>query len=222
VTSTFLGTNPAGVYGNFALGQSHIVNLHEVYLEAGPISIGLYEVGGNVDWGLSIHEGGLAYHGKDSGLFNGISWMNPPGDDEWLIVDVPVAGYYCLAAWKSGTADLAKNGSYRLEFVPTTTDAPAQPSLPSVTALTSVHPNPFNPRTSVSFDLAQPGSVQLAVYNVRGELVRTLVSEARPAGRHEAVWDGSDNAGQPVSSGVYIARLVAGQVAMQRKLMLVK
>jgi flagellar hook assembly protein FlgD len=60
------------------------------------------------------------------------------------------------------------------------------------------------------------------VYNVRGELVRTLVSEARPAGRHEAVWDGSDNAGQPVSSGVYIARLVAGQVAMQRKLMLVK
>ena len=93
---------------------------------------------------------------------------------------------------------------------------------PSVTALTSVHPNPFNPRTTIAFDLATPGRAQIAIYNVRGELVRTLLDEARPVGRHEAVWDGLDRSGRQVASGSYFVRLTAGPVVMQKKLMLLK
>jgi hypothetical protein len=222
VASTYLGTNPAGVFTGFGLGPGHILKLHEVYLDPGPIAIGLFEDAGQVDWGLTIHEGGLPYHGKNSGLLNGVAWFNPAGDDEWLVVDIPVAGYYCIAVWKAGAADLPKDGHYRLQFVPAVTGAPGVTPLPKTTALASIHPNPFNPRTTIAFDLARESAVQLEVYNVRGERVRLLLSEVRPAGRHEAVWDGADDTRQRVASGVYIARLTADGAVLQRKMMLVK
>jgi hypothetical protein len=71
-------------------------------------------------------------------------------------------------------------------------------------------PNPFNPRTTIRFDLPATGSVRLAVYDVAGRLVRVLVEGERPAGSHEAVWDGRDSTGRSAPSGSYLARLVAG------------
>ena len=94
--------------------------------------------------------------------------------------------------------------------------------LPRATGLASVYPNPFNPQTTIVFELAQPERTELAIYNLQGSLVRTLVSETRPGGRHEVVWNGKDNNGQQVASGVYMARLKAGSVAQMRKLVLVK
>jgi hypothetical protein len=71
-------------------------------------------------------------------------------------------------------------------------------------------PNPFNPRTTIRFDLPAAGNVRLAVYDVAGRLVRVLVAGERPAGSHEAVWDGRDASGRSAPSGSYLARLVAG------------
>lgn len=73
-----------------------------------------------------------------------------------------------------------------------------------------VAPNPFNPRTTIRFDLPGTGPVKLAVYDIAGRLVKVLVEGARPAGRHEEVWDGRDTAGRPAPSGSYLVRLVAG------------
>jgi hypothetical protein len=148
--------------------------------------------------------------------------MNGKSELESIYVDVPADGYYCVAVWKKEAGDLSKNGKYELSFVPGATDAPSTPTGPVVTALTSIYPNPFNPRTTVAFDLAVGGSVQIGVYNLRGELVRTLVDESRPAGRHEVRWDGVDQSGRQVASGTYFARLVAGGKEQRRKMLLLK
>ncbi|HPF69054.1 MAG TPA: FlgD immunoglobulin-like domain containing protein [Candidatus Krumholzibacteria bacterium] len=77
-------------------------------------------------------------------------------------------------------------------------------------ALAQNRPNPFNPSTSVDFTLDRSTAVNLRVYDAAGRLVRTLVSEVRPAGRHTATWDGRDDAGRRVASGAYVCRLEAG------------
>jgi hypothetical protein len=71
-------------------------------------------------------------------------------------------------------------------------------------------PNPFNPRTTIRFDLPVAGQAQLSIYDLAGRLVRVLVEGEVPAGSHEAVWDGRDASGRSAPSGSYLARLVAG------------
>jgi hypothetical protein len=71
-------------------------------------------------------------------------------------------------------------------------------------------PNPFNPRTTIRFDLPVAGQARLSIYDLAGRLVRILVEGEIPAGSHEAVWDGRDESGRAVPSGSYLARLVAG------------
>lgn len=83
-------------------------------------------------------------------------------------------------------------------------------------------PNPFNPQTRIRFDLPQPQSVRLAVYSLDGRLVQRLVAGTLPAGRHEAIWDGRDDAGRRSASGTYIYRLDAGSYREMRKMNLMK
>jgi hypothetical protein len=68
-------------------------------------------------------------------------------------------------------------------------------------------PNPFNPQTTLRFDLPEAGRVRLEVYDVAGRLVRVLVDGERAAGSNEVVWDGRDDGGKAVGSGTYLARL---------------
>jgi hypothetical protein len=85
------------------------------------------------------------------------------------------------------------------------------------------YPNPFNPSTTIRYALPAPAKVTLAVYDVSGRLVRTIVRDvARPAGVFEAMWDGTDSSGQPVASGVYFYRLQAGPESLTRKAVLLK
>ncbi len=79
--------------------------------------------------------------------------------------------------------------------------------IPAAFALAPNRPNPFNPRTTISFALPQAGHANLRILDLRGRLVRTLVTEDLPAGRHARIWDGTDTSGRPVASGVYLYRL---------------
>jgi hypothetical protein len=81
--------------------------------------------------------------------------------------------------------------------------------LPGVAVLSQNAPNPFNPRTTIRFTLPADGGARLAIYDLAGRLVRTLVAGSLAAGEHEAVWDGCDDAGRAQASGSYLARLEA-------------
>ncbi len=83
-------------------------------------------------------------------------------------------------------------------------------------------PNPFNPETTIRYELRKPAQVKLQVYNVVGQVVRTLVDGRMPAGRYSIKWTGDDNRGQPVSSGVYFLKMKAGDFNAVKKMALVR
>ena len=74
----------------------------------------------------------------------------------------------------------------------------------SITFETSNYPNPFNPSTTIKYSMPNAGHLKLSIYNARGQLVKTLIDGARPAGADQSVvWDGTDNLGSAAASGVY-------------------
>jgi hypothetical protein len=90
-------------------------------------------------------------------------------------------------------------------------------------ALRQNYPNPFNPLTKVAFTVPEgAGRVNLTVHNVTGRVVRTLVDEELPAGPALAVWDGTDDHGRPLASGIYFARLASNEESAFRKMTLLK
>ena len=92
-----------------------------------------------------------------------------------------------------------------------------------LTALYPARPNPFTGETAVQFDVpSHAGPVVLAVYNVRGQLVRTLVDRPLDRGRHETCWDGVDARGFRTPSGVYFLRLHVGRETKSQKLLLMR
>lgn len=84
------------------------------------------------------------------------------------------------------------------------------------------HPNPFNPTTRISFSLDTGGQVDLRIYDTRGQLVRTLRSEVMGAGSHHVAWNGTDQSGHPMSSGVYFLTLRTQSGTLLQKMMLMK
>ena len=95
-------------------------------------------------------------------------------------------------------------------------------SLPQALAITGVAPNPFNPRTTVFFDLPRASAISLQVYDLRGRHVATLHQGDLPAGRHSAVWEGKDRSGRPVATGIYFVRLQDGRDCRTAKAVLAK
>jgi hypothetical protein len=96
-----------------------------------------------------------------------------------------------------------------------------KPAPVSVTLLQN-HPNPFNPTTTIRFELTRPARVELSVFDARGALVTTLASGAYPAGATDIRWNGTDARGRRVGSGVYFYRLVSGSEVLTRKMVLLK
>ena len=83
-------------------------------------------------------------------------------------------------------------------------------------------PNPFNPKTRIEFGLAEARHATLIIYDIAGRRVRTLVQEVMPAGFHTVIWNGTDDRGRFTGSGVYFARLQAGDQMFIRKMVLLK
>ncbi|MDH3215505.1 MAG: T9SS type A sorting domain-containing protein [Candidatus Krumholzibacteria bacterium] len=123
---------------------------------------------------------------------------NPPNADQEVIVD-------------------------RFTFIPVGTVVGIQEELPrNVTSLSMARPNPFNPSTTIAYTVMKRGHTEILIYDVSGRRVRTLVSRVSAVGTHEVVWDGRDDSGRRVASGVYLYRLRAGDVVDTKKMVLLK
>jgi hypothetical protein len=95
-------------------------------------------------------------------------------------------------------------------------------NLPTKYDLFQNAPNPFNPITRISYDLPKPSQVKLEVFNVLGQAVKTLVNDFREAGSQTVIWDGTDNSGSSVASGLYFYRISAGDYSATKKMMMLK
>ncbi len=165
----------------------------------------------------------------NSGAWQSVA-MAATGLPGWFAADIPaqpaatVVDYYLTAASVNG---LASSYPFAGDTAPFsfTVVAPSQvgeDGLPALTHLAANVPNPFNPQTAISFTLARSGPASLRVYNLRGQLVRTLLDGDLAEGHHTANWDGRDLAGRAVSSGTYFYRLEGAGTLQQRKMQLVR
>jgi len=94
--------------------------------------------------------------------------------------------------------------------------------VPVVTALNANFPNPFNPSTMISFDIAQEGHVKIEIFNIRGQRVRTLVNDHVPVGSHKVEWNGTDDFGRTVGTGIYFYNMQTGEYFSTRRMVLMK
>lgn len=106
---------------------------------------------------------------------------------------------------------------FRIAGTPGVVDVSAIPSASDL-RLDAARPNPMKDRTTLSFALPEAGPVVLRIYGADGRVVRTLVDGALPAGRHHVDWDGRTDRGQPVSSGIFLARISAGSESRNRRI----
>jgi hypothetical protein len=122
--------------------------------------------------------------------------------------------------YKITTVDQVGNES--APTVPSGISGRPLPDLPTGFQLHEAVPNPFNPSTTLNFEIPKAGLVRLRVYDPAGRLVATLVDRNLSAGPHQAIWTGRDSRGRAASAGVYLYRLEAAGFATTRRMTLIK
>ncbi len=133
---------------------------------------------------------------------------------------------YSLVSW-SNYSSVYEDGFYKgmlIQKIATTDFSPAQDITlnPLPFTLKQNYPNPFNPSTTISYHLKKEAKIELSIYNIKGQKVKTLVSEIQPSGEHQIVWNGHDQQGKAVSSGIYFYKLSSNDKSITRKMMLIK
>jgi hypothetical protein len=145
------------------------------------------------------------------------SWV-ATGEGEWG----PLSPDYQMAV--SPIMNTNKSGDViRLGLDAQEDQGPEESEMPElVVSGLNVWPNPFNPQTNIWFSLPSSQDVELKVFDVRGYLVKCLVSEHMPAGKHKVRWDGTDTNDRSMASGVYLCRLKADRINLTKRITLVR
>ncbi|MBU8921469.1 MAG: M6 family metalloprotease domain-containing protein [Bacteroidales bacterium] len=174
------------------------------YTDGGEFSIDDI-LGGGINYGASFY------------LSNGSDPDIPASSVEWVghakltgTIDLAGAssGYYDFVVENPDGQTVVLAGAFQV--IDTTVTDSEIPDVPGEFALSQNVPNPFNPITTIAFDIASDQQVSLKIYDVQGRLIRTLVNEYMPARSHSVRWDGKNERGTNVASGVYFYQLQAG------------
>jgi flagellar hook assembly protein FlgD len=97
-----------------------------------------------------------------------------------------------------------------------------QENIPNSFALKQNYPNPFNPQTIIEYVLPKGCELEIAIYNILGRKVRTLVKEFQKSGQHRVDWDGKDEEGKEVSSGIYFYQIKTPEFSQAKKMVLLR
>lgn len=107
-------------------------------------------------------------------------------------------------------------------FNPVTVSVDFEEQVPLEFRLNQNYPNPFNPKTTIRYQLPVVSQVQLKIYNLRGQEIKTLVDEFQAPGIKSVSWDGFDAQGKRAASGIYVYRLRAGQFSMSKTMLFIQ
>jgi len=133
-----------------------------------------------------------------------------------------ISGTWSIAAISNGDTTLAVNGPNNLTIDASAVGIDEESLLPESFALHQNYPNPFNPTTAIRYDLPNQSQVMIAIYDVTGRKIRTLVSKQEEPGYRSVIWNGHNDAGSQVGTGLYIYTIRAGNYFKTRKMLLVK
>jgi immune inhibitor A len=247
LVSWYFGDDGLGVYTNradgalytepfIATGTSHLSFWHMLDAERGAAGEAwdgaVVEI--SVDggpWTLITPAGGYAYT-----IIDNPASPFPPGMPcfsgtfAWREEEFDLSSYSGLAQVRfrfGSDAGTTRGGWYiddvsLTDVISTGTPSAEAASLPSAVRLSQNRPNPMNPLTTIAFSLPSEDHVRLAVYDVRGRLVRILLDSAYPAGEWGVTWDGTDDAGRASPSGIYLYRMESGSGTLARKMVLTR
>ncbi|MBS3944653.1 MAG: T9SS type A sorting domain-containing protein [Melioribacter sp.] len=148
---------------------------------------------------------------QSSASYYSFSYQSTNSPPRWIYYSVSGKdGYIFLFLIRAYVSSVVSNVSEPIEI------------LPSAFALDQNYPNPFNPETVISFSLPKSSNVQIKIYDVLGNEIRTLINEERIAGKHNIYWNATDNSGKRVSSGVYFYTISADNFTQTKKMVLMK
>jgi hypothetical protein len=119
------------------------------------------------------------------------------------------------------TADVLLGGGTSAVFGASQVDRSAEPTV-FRNELAQNYPNPLNPSTTIAFSIAKESDVELVIYDVAGARVKTMVRDHRVANNYRLTWDGKNESGDAVASGVYFYRLTAGSFTTTKKMVLLR
>ncbi len=172
----------------------------------------IYLGGPNGDSLADIHITSLDVPGNNSEMGSEVSGIGDFNGD--VIDDIAVHArpalegeVYIFAGWNSNPTDVA----YEYE-----------PNLPDNFDLSQNYPNPFNPSTTIEFQIPKRDRVSLSIYNTLGQKIRTLLNKELSVGSYRVEWDGKNEGGQEVASGVYLYKLESDLISVSKKMMLLK
>lgn len=165
----------------------------------------------------------VAHHVKDQGLRVALAGTSSRASGEgpvlWIEVRPGDDGPVDLSLdWVSINGRVVAHTG----MLPESHENDAQDLAPVVFALHPNLPNPFNPQTTIRFDVPEASEVRIVVYSLLGQEVQTLLADRREVGQHQVVWNGQDMFGRSVATGVYFVRMEAGSFSQVRRMMLLK
>ncbi len=147
-----------------------------------------------------------------------VAWRYLGDDYRYVYFDIPLSAFdraTAVTVLRQAIADV-RTGSTAVEEI----TGPG--AVPGSYLLSQNYPNPFNPVTQIVYSLPQRAHVRLDIYNILGQKVRTLVNEPKAAGNYTVSWDGSDERGATVATGIYLYQMQAGEFTQSKKMLLVK
>ncbi len=170
----------------------------------------------NVDFGEDFWVNGGWYFARNGNHIVCAGSM-PVIDDEFLAVSLEGSGDLDLEMLVNTDPEhVVITG---LRYVPTAVD---DSSVSEISFETGNYPNPFNPSTKIAYSLPEDGNVSLEIFNIKGQKVKSLVSDFRTKGSHSVTWNGTDDNQNAVSSGVYFYRITAGKHTKTNKMIMMK
>lgn len=135
-----------------------------------------------------------------------------------VVIDYKSQASLSYLQWPTFAHDSFRSGNYETTLISTYEDV----DLPATFDLAQNYPNPFNATTSISFSLVRDGQASLSIYDLLGRRIKVLSSDRMTAGQHSFIWDGTDQLGLAVTSGVYFYRLDTTEGVLTRKMVLLK
>jgi hypothetical protein len=213
-------------YGPFTVDAHDCLDIHEFFIYSGtPVWITANNLSGNVDLEIRLFDGAVPFHTK--GTYMAFNNANGPGGDEQIgPIDLPLSNYYAVVVSKSKATDVNNAATYELVISRegNLVDAPVVGApLPKEFALSSPRPNPTSAATSVELAVpASGGRASVAVYDIAGRRVRSLVDGDAAPGRRVLTWDGLDASGERAAAGVYFVKLEAPHVKDTKKITLLR
>ncbi len=219
LTQDVVGLTPYGLgptlYSGAVEGEVYLVTWHEGHK---------YRILRSTDYAQTFTQ---LYESENVNILEDTFWFQPgtsPGSFYVVQMSSDTEQFAFMDVYISYSGDYAQTFTTIHHHLDETwtdkDDVVSEPSVKSV--LEQNYPNPFNPETTIAFSIPADGKVELAIYNIKGQKVRTLKNEFMNKGNHKIVWNGKDSNNKQVSSGIYFYKLQAGDKTLIKKMIMMK